>query len=82
MLLFYCCSVKNFEHHIFRRKCEIRTFVDLTRSTFDTQPLKMIDIVNWSTGNLPPTHNTTYDSLKRLFLKIDLISKLTMVQRH
>jgi hypothetical protein len=42
----------------------------------------MIDIVNWSTGNLTPTHNTTYDSLKRLFLKIDLISKLIMVQRQ
>ena len=82
MLLFYCCSVKNYEHHIFRKKCEIRTFADLTRSTFDTQPLKMIDIVHWSTGNLTPTHNTTYDSLKRLFLKIDLISKLIMVQRH
>ncbi len=82
MLLFYCCSVRNYEHHIFWKKCEIRTFADLTRSTFDTQPLKMIDIVNWSTGNLTPTHNTTYDSLKRLFLKIDLISKLIMVQRH
>jgi len=67
---------------IFFGKGEIRTFADLACSTFDTQPLTMLDIVHWSTGNLTPTHNTTYDSLKRLFLQIDLISKLTMVQRH
>jgi len=66
----------------FRKKCYITTFADLTCSTFDTQPLTMLDIVHWSTGNLTPTHNPTYDSLKRLFLQIDLISKLTMVQRH
>ena len=80
MLLFYCCSVKNYEHHIFREKSVRSGFADLTRSTFDTQPLTMIDIVH--TGNLTPTHNTTYDSLKRLFSQIDLISKLIMVQRH
>ena len=66
----------------FRKKYDIRTFAALTCSTFDTQPLRMINIFHWSTGHLNPTHNTTYDSLKRLSLKIDLISKLIMVQRH
>ena len=34
----------------------MRTFADLTCSTFDTQPLTMLDIVHSSTGNPKSTN--------------------------